>query len=540
MITLRVLRLIGVESDPEATEVTISVKKNGTQYGVLSIPEPDKDQDVGWGVFLGTDRSWIVRLEVMLSLTREEPLEGSLVPYGGEDHTYSASDIVNHLTEVGTEIDITLTATDLKAKLVVTLEEPAIDLLPRFNRLNDFSGSSSLDVSLKTGKDEIDLTNKVDRPTRFICQPGSFTGDVWHVAAAMALDEDVKTIVVVGKQDWKITRKSLQFRKFYEDIELDSQVEIYQAPGMNKQVTPEYLLGRAQKYAVSKEWCAKEDILLPYSSTSILIRAIQRKGVKPVVECLQKCFVKGLSDKQKKSVQKKVADLDIQGPSILVNMRCAHYNFEHNITRLIFEQICAAAARSKLGVIRAGVFEPGNENHLKYGAWMKEVAHKELDIYNSKGKEKPEPVDQRETAYMWQLLAEDKNVRGIVGGRSGSLDIAAFMGVRTFSWDIVNVKDAEYVRMFMAYPLMSIGRRYGTKNDKQPGDLLKNYGLEPGALEVWMWGLHPVEVHTPEVNPIPESVLPSLELVPVELLEKHMEEKIEEEEEDSDYEEISF
>jgi len=44
-------------------------------------------------------------------------------------------------------------------------------------------------------------------------------------------------------------------------------------------------------------------------------------------------------------------------------------------------------------------------------------------------------LDVRAQAYFWKLVAEDPNIVGLFGGRSGSVDIAGFCGVRVFFWD---------------------------------------------------------------------------------------------------------
>ena len=55
-----------------------------------------------------------------------------------------------------------------------------------------------------------------------------------------------------------------------------------------------------------------------------------------------------------------------------------------------------------------------------------------LDLYR-----KDETYDKRYTAAFWAIVANEmkETVFGLVGGRSGSMDIACFMGVNTVSWD---------------------------------------------------------------------------------------------------------
>jgi hypothetical protein len=64
---------------------------------------------------------------------------------------------------------------------------------------------------------------------------------------------------------------------------------------------------------------------------------------------------------------------------------------------------------------------------------IKKVTHSILELY-----EDDIPYDKRYTAAFWAIVAnelQDTIVHGVIGGRSGSMDIASFMGVNTCSFD---------------------------------------------------------------------------------------------------------
>jgi hypothetical protein len=147
-----------------------------------------------------------------------------------------------------------------------------------------------------------------------------------------------------------------------------------------------------------------------------------------------------------------------------------------------------------------------------------------IDIFGYREERTAAKADEQETAYLWSLVAKLKNVRGVIGGRSGSLDIAAFMGVRTLSWDIVD-EDAEYFRMLLAYPLMSCCRRAGIEEEGRPGTEDEPSGelnkglLEPLALALWLQGREVIPEHGPS-NPLPRKVVEKeLEFEPLHYLD---------------------
>jgi hypothetical protein len=95
---------------------------------------------------------------------------------------------------------------------------------------------------------------------------------------------------------------------------------------------------------------------------------------------------------------------------------------------------------------------------------------------------------------------------------SGSLDIAAYMEVRAFCWDIplsarkdCGLKDqAEYqdcIRLLLSYPLMSIGLREiagRVEGKKLKADETELYTLDEVALTLWAQGYHVIPAVTAE------------------------------------------
>jgi hypothetical protein len=230
---------------------------------------------------------------------------------------------------------------------------------------------------------------------------------------------------------------------------------------------------------------------MTWASTSVIMAAVERDGVAEVQERLRREFCRGLSEKARAGVDKMLQPIQQSGGSVLlVNMRYATHNQEHNTTKAIYTAIKNVAALFKVTLVRIGVSD--KKSQLPDCGWMDALQEPAIDLYGvgSRGGA-PIEVDQRRTAYFWSRVAAMKNVVGVIGGRSGSLDAAAFMGVRTFSWDRPRVSESateqtEYTRLWIAYPLMSIGHR--PKNEDR-------IELEP--LKLWLAGFHVI----PEADP---------------------------------------
>ena len=104
-------------------------------------------------------------------------------------------------------------------------------------------------------------------------------------------------------------------------------------------------------------------------------------------------------------------------------------------------------------------------------------------------------TEKRFQAFFWFKVVEfarNNNINiSMIGGRSGGMDIASFMGLRTASWDQVDPQDHHYMRLHLASAFNSI----------IPLDAMNN-GLYDAMLELWLRGSHVVPVlKKPEAQP---------------------------------------
>jgi len=381
----------------------------------------------------------------------------------------------------------------------------------RFQEFNQIVVAPVLSTSPRT---HVPNTGGTQVSRRYFCQPGTYSGDDWVAAAALLLQPELRGFVVSYRQEQvtnprqsKYLTKARQALAFYEQCGVSSHVE-------------QVFLSSVKQYAdvdhlePCGEWIKAEpqrrgdpqDVKLVNITTSVLMSAIELRGISTVCASLRERFTATLDEQGRIRAARRAAplyDLVAKQRVVLVNMRLATYNVENIITEAIYWQIVRLAASFGCVVVRVGAYQD-DDGYRKYGQWVRQLDNTALDIYgvNEKGFV---PADLRETAWFWALVYElqtkNRNLVGVIGGRSGSLDIAAFMGVRTLSFDIVDPRDWEYIRMFMTYPLMSIAGRTGAAHrPKRSTNLakdaeLRNGVIDPQALCHWLAGGNVVPIH---------------------------------------------
>ena len=107
---------------------------------------------------------------------------------------------------------------------------------------------------------------------------------------------------------------------------------------------------------------------------------------------------------------------------ILILYRKGTVNFRQDTSETIFEQIHSTALNKGFVPIRVAV-----------GLTIEEIEASDLDLFDVRRSDKL--VDKRFIARFWSLVSNMEEIFGVIGGRTGSLDVAAFQGVNSFSWD---------------------------------------------------------------------------------------------------------
>jgi hypothetical protein len=195
---------------------------------------------------------------------------------------------------------------------------------------------------------------------------------------------------------------------------------------------------------------------MTFSATSVLMRAVERLGLQAVRAELKDRFLSRLTEQETNDIAKRVQAIGTRR-CVLLNMRLGGYHPEHDVTDALYAQVKAAADALGLHLVRVG----GPRDWRSDGS-----GH--LNVYTAMPANFARQVDLRHTAYLWHLVSEMPNVVGIIGGMSGSLDIAAYMGVPTACWDIAladhAVADkvttpaemADRIRLRLSFPFMAI------------------------------------------------------------------------------------
>ncbi|WP_257449616.1 hypothetical protein [Archangium lipolyticum] len=325
--------------------------------------------------------------------------------------------------------------------------------------------------------------------------PGNMTGDIWHLAAAMSLTEHfgsdaaidtLKTaigVVKTTKGNGKYEQRSPALVDFLSALELPvKQVEV-----PSNKSRPQVAAGHVEKalntrieerYDRKTKKFGKYDrqqVIDQKISTTILMDHVRRVGKRAVITFLQEKFTANLSVQDMQHMDRKVLQIaqaiKKHGGKqvVLLNRRSGDVNKQHNTTDGIEKQLEELAAKRNMFVLGIATpdYKPGD-----------------IDLFDTQTLHKNEFVDKRRTAYFWMKVSQLPGVHGLIGGRSGSMDIAAFMGMKVFSWDENRPNDEQYLRLLQTYPLMSIG--FVDETSKNTADAYES--LLPGPVSVWLDG----------------------------------------------------
>lgn len=295
----------------------------------------------------------------------------------------------------------------------------------------------------------------------------------------------------------KYVLKSNQFLDFYADCGIDQErilvLEIKPSPRQGIQAFSRCRELLAERLGADNPPCG-----MTFAATSVLMKAVEShpEGIQGVRDELRRAFTDNISGRKKVEIEEKLSVLK-GARCILLNMRLGGYHPEHDVTPGIFRQIERFAKAHRLRLVCVGSVPE---------SWKgdPEVERRVIDIYGDKDQTglMPKEIDLRHTAYLWSCVADLENVVGVIGGMSGSLDIAAYMGVRTLCWDVAldehevaaNLKDSaelqDRIRLLLSYPFMSICPRKiaGLVKGTEIDDGEARSSLSGLGLEVWYAG----------------------------------------------------
>jgi hypothetical protein len=342
---------------------------------------------------------------------------------------------------------------------------------------------------------------------RWLVHPGAMTGDLWHIVAAMRIDPALRLVVCWNRANRRDNQQAEALLTLVDRLGLNSDGRVLRE-SQNGQ--PEASIGNMQarelgaaRIAATTSRHNKGDVLVghTWASTSVLVQAVaaNRYDPGPVQQQLRTLFEAANQGSESFTKFRETFDayaLDGWLPGlvpgthyVLVNMRWTGQhgqNPQHNITEGRFRQIVEMAARHTTNnrptqVIRIGrpeLFDPG-----AFG-WLEAAGTQAVDIYSDDPHHAPAGLAQEISSnklfqpYFWQRVVAAATAGAqvsLIGGRSGGMDIASFMGIRSASWDTPSPADQHYMRLHWAAPFNTI--------------IQDNAGLlDDAALSSWMLG----------------------------------------------------
>ncbi|MCX6626538.1 MAG: hypothetical protein NTW28_02765 [Candidatus Solibacter sp.] len=335
-------------------------------------------------------------------------------------------------------------------------------------------------VGQKTAKGK--TTNTASEPVVYLNLPADYSGDIWHVAAALVVDCRVQVVFTIqseGKEtkNYKTVAKAKAFfqsigilpERFHEVMikpfaassqAADSLIREMEIEVDDPDIKKDIFTARTHQAEATK--AMGQPVHAVYSSTYIWVKAIEDKGRDVVLKAIKAAFVLGFEDshpKESKAIRDRIAEVTYGAKKFLfLNMRMANYHPEDNTSRSIYNKIAGIANNNKgMRLIRVGSFNPGDKVHTgPKGEWMEDLATEVIDIYGFCTLESG-LADMQSVAYFWAQVAAAPDCLGVAGGRSGSSDIAGLMGNRLLCWTICRPQDPGYQRQqIMVGRIMSL------------------------------------------------------------------------------------
>ncbi|MET0404994.1 MAG: hypothetical protein ABW123_21440 [Cystobacter sp.] len=307
--------------------------------------------------------------------------------------------------------------------------------------------------------------------------PGNMTGDIWHLAAAMCLTHHfasseasielyaaigvVQTLHGTGKSE----ARSPELFRFLQSLGLPTMsVKVtsnlaapWQMTNCIRDTVNDYIQKSQQAQSSNGEQLHQK-VIDQKISTTILMHHVRQSGRKKVIEVLREKLPAGLSKDDQEAMDAKVRQIQEAVREnggkhvVLLNRRVGDVNKQHDTTEGVEAQLKKLAAQKNMFVL--GIATP-------------EYKPGDIDLFDTQTLSKGTFVDKRRTAYFWMKVSQLPEVHGLIGGRSGSMDIAAFMGMRAFSWDENLPGDEQYLRLLQTHPIMSIGHvTKGSRNEQ--------------------------------------------------------------------------
>ena len=311
----------------------------------------------------------------------------------------------------------------------------------------------------------------------------------WKYLKSIGLPSALAGVRFASYTQWELANRSLTWDIIHA---LDQEQEVSQT---TKPIDEEFervftSISGIDKAPTGDYGPNADDKLIPLLvTTSVVMQLIQYLGVEESQIILGRRLCQGLPDDLVKVAQDNLQKLEKvilkattqsgKEKVLLFNYRLGQVNTQHDSNRTILEQIKkVAAAKNAVVVIVPQMPKDAYQKEFATPSTDKDKTQDFIfDIYGLGDEGKPargvsplfdivndlnsdEPLDysdQRIKVYFWSLVAQtlqrraadsllrrdipalvaptSRRVIGLIGGRSGSMDLPAFVGVNCFSWD---------------------------------------------------------------------------------------------------------
>ncbi len=358
-----------------------------------------------------------------------------------------------------------------------------------------------------------DEPGQIDRD-RIVAHPSRFGGDLWHLIVAMAVNENFRCVLYHrNNPSARETRTEEAIQALANNLTGNNNLDIRQI-NQGDDIDNNQAVDAAINYYQNGQ--NPPIVGATMASTSLLTWKIAREislGRDPL-EFTRPLFLPnttffdgegGEPDEEFRNNKVRVLRNVVQAMTaanvqagdrvVFINMRMAGggQNLQHNITENLFNDIYETVAgtfQNQFKVFRIGIPDgTGNWNHIG-DTYPIDIYGVDPQNPSNENPQQGDPnnfllnamnTDKRLQPFFWHsilsnLRARNAEVIGLVGGRSGGMDIAAWVGVRTLNWDQVNAGDIHYRRLHWTSELTSIMKYDGGQ------------GIDLVALGRWLAG----------------------------------------------------
>lgn len=293
----------------------------------------------------------------------------------------------------------------------------------------------------------------------WVNQPGDYSGDTWHIGGAMVVDPRIRVFQTVSECEHARTR-SVQAAAFYSAIGFGDRVDAVSTrdltEGLRLRCASERVIYNRRNVACASDNLRQQGltprVLFVYQATSVILANVAATSREATVALLTEAFAADFP-KCLPDAAAQITDTvqSLPDRALVVIGRYAKYHHGYNASREVLDTCTRVAAE----VGRKLVLFADRNNKLARAALgdLHITCVDPYDVHSSANRIAGTPhIDMRATAYFWQMLRSHGGDCLVIGGRSGSTDIAAYMGMRVVEWDTFNPHDPESLRLSRMAP----------------------------------------------------------------------------------------